>query len=79
MPIDHSCIFCGAKYTCQFEYSTNMSGGKWFYYKCRECNRYHYYNKKTGKWEEYPRNKPIRASCCNACLRASEQSEALLL
>jgi hypothetical protein len=54
MPCKQPCIFCGAKYTWDVSFQTNMSGGINYKYQCRECKKWFYYNSKHSQWEEYP-------------------------
>ena len=54
MPCKQPCIFCGAKYTWDVSFQTNMSGGINYKYQCRECKKWSYYNSKHSQWEEYP-------------------------
>lgn len=47
------CVGCGAKYTYQSSFATDISGGRAYKYECRECGKTYYYNSRHGKWEEY--------------------------
>ena len=45
------CPFCGARYTAEYINVSIKACGE-FFYRCRECGRYSYYNLETGTWEE---------------------------